>query len=113
MKKLFTIMTLSSLLFVNAASAQTATSTTTTAPKVEKPVAKKAATSNLPVFKGKGSRSKAMFSKMDTDKNGKISKSEFNAAHAMKFDKKDKNKDGELTPEEFSKTLYDMKNKKS
>ena len=52
-----------------------------------------------------GSYALKRFNKMDANKDGRISKSEFTNAHAMTFDKKDKNKDGFLSKAEASPTL--------
>lgn len=52
-----------------------------------------------------GSYALNRFNKLDANKDGRISKTEFTNAHAMAFDKKDKNKDGYLSKAEASPTL--------
>ncbi|MEM6602722.1 MAG: hypothetical protein AAF621_01610 [Pseudomonadota bacterium] len=61
----------------------------------------------------KGQYAIKRFNNMDTDKNGKISKSEFMSYKEGYFAKKDKNGDGMLTQDEFSPTLAKMKKDKS
>ncbi|CAH9014273.1 EF-hand domain-containing protein [Candidatus Nitrosacidococcus sp. I8] len=52
-----------------------------------------------------------MFSKMDTDGDGKISKGEAQAAAAARFDKVDTNKDGYVTKDEAAAAAKEMKKK--
>ena len=89
-----------SLLSFFAVSAQTAFAADT---KVEK--SKEAKVAKKAHFKGRGSRAKAHFNNIDTNKDSSVSASEFNAYHTMKFKKKDQNKDGKLSAAEFSPTL--------
>ena len=50
---------------------------------------------------GKCGEGKCGMAKMDTDKDGKISRAEFNAAHDRMFADRDKNKDGFITADEM------------
>ncbi|CAB1274190.1 EF-hand domain-containing protein [Candidatus Nitrosacidococcus tergens] len=52
-----------------------------------------------------------MFSKMDTDGDGKISKQEAQAAATARFDKVDANKDGYVTKDEAAAAAKEMKKK--
>ena len=49
-----------------------------------------------------GAGKKEMFQKMDQNKDGKISKEEWNAFHESRFTELDKNKDGSVTEEELA-----------
>ncbi|MCF8475191.1 MAG: EF-hand domain-containing protein [Emcibacter sp.] len=60
--------------------------------------------------KVKQSRLKKHFEKLDTDKNGKISRAEFDAKQDMKFNHMDHNEDGHLTKEDHKK-MMDKKKK--
>jgi len=105
MKKIFLLMCLSLLTLTSgAAFAQSKPVAKENASKVKMKKSKKAAKRKA-VYKGKGSRAKARFAKMDTNSNGFISKAEFNKYHAAHFAKKDKNKDGKLSAGELSPVL--------
>lgn len=55
---------------------------------------------------------KRMLEKMDADKDGKISKSEWTAHHEQRFTDIDANKDGQLEPEEFKNHRKAMRDKR-
>jgi hypothetical protein len=119
MKKLLGLCVVSAITFCSGvAFAETATNAAqdkvattkekmmpSSAKKPAEMTAKKPKRGMIGQYKGVGSRSVARFNKVDADKNGKISQSEFTNSHSVAFNRKDKNKDGQLTPAEFSPTL--------
>lgn len=61
--------------------------------------------------RGKGMMMKHMLEKMDTDKDGKISKAEWQSHHEQKFTEIDANNDGQLETDEFKKHRQEMREK--
>ena len=61
--------------------------------------------------KGPGHHNKMMMEKMDADKNGEISKDEWNKHHEEMFSKLDANSDGKITKEEFEANHKEMMGK--
>jgi Ca2+-binding EF-hand superfamily protein len=60
----------------------------------------------------KGDRGMKMIEKMDTNKDGSVSKEEFQKAHEESFETVDANNDGKITKEELKKSKKAMKGKK-
>jgi Ca2+-binding EF-hand superfamily protein len=61
---------------------------------------------------GKGKWMKKHFEEMDTNKDGKVSKEEWNAFHDTKFSSMDKDNDGFVTHEEFKAHKKEKKEKR-
>jgi hypothetical protein len=110
MKK-FAILTLLSMMSLSSVSFAEEQKVTSTEKSVTETQKKPEAVTVKPqknvrrITKGTGMRAMARFNKMDANKDGKISQSEFTAFQNAIFTQKDRNKDGDLIPAELSPTL--------